>query len=150
RPRWLEARHNDTLPQHAEALLRLLGEPRDRSAYLHAVRRWALEQQTGLEDEQAEESRRRRTHELARLCAPVLERFFQACDGAPERAMLREHIAGRRTWAEYLGLESFPPRSGGSSLQAAPEWRGPFFPSGSESELRTLTSDDLWQRWWGE
>jgi ATP-dependent helicase/DNAse subunit B len=150
RPRWLEARHNDTLPQHAEALLRLLGEPRDRAAYLHAVRRWALEQQAGLEDEQAEESRRRRTHELARLCAPFLERFFQAWDGAPERASLREHIAWLRAWAEDLGLDSIPPLRGGSSLQAAPEWRGPFSQSGSESELRTLTSDDLWQRWWDE
>src|SRR5205814_1497933 len=66
RPDWPEARFDDNVPLLSEALLRLLGEPRGRDAYLEAVRRWATEKPRGLEDEQAEESRRRRTHELAK------------------------------------------------------------------------------------
>ena len=59
------------------------GEPRGRDAVLHAVQRWAEQQQPGLEDEQAEESRRRRTHELAKECGDFVHRFFRAWDDAP-------------------------------------------------------------------
>ena len=91
RPPWPEAATAPDMPQRAEVLLRLLGEPRGRSAYLSAVRRWAEQQQPGLEDEQAEESRRRRTHELAKECGEFLHRFFQAWDDAPGQAPLAEH-----------------------------------------------------------
>jgi ATP-dependent helicase/DNAse subunit B len=105
RPLWAERNGCPQMPQHAEALLRLLGEPRGREAYLAAVQRWAERQQPGLEDEQAEESRRRRTHELARTCGPFLRHFFAAWDGAPGRAPLAEHVAWLRGFAQDLGIE---------------------------------------------
>jgi ATP-dependent helicase/nuclease subunit B len=90
--------------QRSEALLRLLGEPRGREAYLRAVRRWAENPLPGLEDEQAEESRRQRIHELARECRPFLERFLHGWDGAPGRAPLPEHVAWLHRLAENLGI----------------------------------------------
>ncbi len=104
RPSWPEVEGCPQMPQHAEALLRLLGEPRGRGAYLSAVARWAEQQQPGLEDEQAEESRRRRIHELAKKCQQFLERFFRAWDNAPERAGLEDHIAWLRALADDLGV----------------------------------------------
>jgi ATP-dependent helicase/nuclease subunit B len=85
-------------------LLRLLREPRGRDAYLTAVRRWAEQQQPGLEDEQAEESRRQRTHELAKLCGPFLQRFFRAWDAAPAKAPLAQHLDWLRSFTDDLGL----------------------------------------------
>jgi ATP-dependent helicase/DNAse subunit B len=104
RPQWPEAVGRPETPQRAEVLLRLLGEPRGREAYLAAVRRWAEQPQPGLEDEQAEESRRRRTHELAVECGPFLERFFRAWDDAPARARLGDHVAWLRRFADDLGV----------------------------------------------
>ena len=103
RPRWPEADGPD-LPQRSEALLRLLAEPRGRDAVLQAVRRWAEQQQPGLEDEQAEESRRRRTHELAKECGEFIRRFFQAWDDAPATAPLVEHAAWLHRFAADLGV----------------------------------------------
>jgi ATP-dependent helicase/DNAse subunit B len=105
RPGWPELEGQPDLPQRAEALLRLLGEPRGREAYLAAAERWAREPQPGLEDEQAEESRRRRTHELAIACLPFLRRFFRAWDGAPAAAAPADHAAWLRRFADDLGLE---------------------------------------------
>lgn len=104
RPNWAETAASADLPQKAEALLRLLGEPRGREAYLRAADRWAQQQQPGLEDEQAEESRRRRTHDLARECGPFLHRFFRAWDAAPERGALAEHAAWLERFAADLGI----------------------------------------------
>jgi ATP-dependent helicase/nuclease subunit B len=64
RPLWPETTERPDIPQRAEMLLRLLGEPRGRNAYLTAVTSWAEKQEPGLEDEQAEESIRRRKHKL--------------------------------------------------------------------------------------
>ncbi len=102
RPPWPEA--TPDMPQRAEVLLRLLGEPRGRGAYLSAVRRWAERQQPGLEDEQAEESRRKQTHELAKECGAFLHRFFQAWDPAPARAPLAEHLEWLRRFARDVGV----------------------------------------------
>ena len=102
RPSWPEA--TPDMPQRAEVLLRLLGEPRGRGAYLSAVRRWAEQQQPGLEDEEAEESRRRRTHELAKECGAFLHRFFQAWDPAPARTPLSEHLDWLRRFARDVGV----------------------------------------------
>jgi superfamily I DNA/RNA helicase/RecB family exonuclease len=104
RPIWSEGDGDPDIAQHAEALLRLLGEPRGRAAYLRAVERWAERVQPGLEDEDAEESRRRKTHELAQKCRPFLERFFRAWDDFPTRAPLAEYAAWLFRFAEDLGL----------------------------------------------
>ncbi len=104
KPDWPEARFDDNVPLLAEALLRLLGEPRGRDAYLSAVRRWATEKLPGLEDEQAEESRRQRTHELAQQCAPFLERFFGCWDTMPTSALVADHVAWMRVLVAELGL----------------------------------------------
>jgi len=103
RPGWHEV-DDPQRPEQAEILLRLLGEPRGRDAYLLAVRRWAEQQQPGLEDEQAEESRRRRTHELAQACRSFLQRFFQSWDAAPAKTSVAEHIAWLRGFAEDMGF----------------------------------------------
>jgi ATP-dependent helicase/DNAse subunit B len=103
-PEWPETGANPEMPQHAEALLRLLREARGREAYLKAVRRWAEQVQPGLEDEEAEESRRQRTHQLARKCRDFLERFFRAWDGAPGRAPLVEHATWLRQFVDDIGL----------------------------------------------
>jgi ATP-dependent helicase/DNAse subunit B len=105
RPDWPEAHAEPDVAQHAEVLLRLLGEPRGRAAYLEAVRRWADNPPEGLEDEQAEESRRRRTHELARRCQPFLQRFFHAWDGEPEQGTLAEFAAWLERFRADLGLD---------------------------------------------
>src|SRR5205807_1084051 len=58
RPAWPETRADPDLAQHGEALLRILAEPRGRDTYLRAVAFWANQVPPGLDDEQAEESRR--------------------------------------------------------------------------------------------
>jgi ATP-dependent helicase/DNAse subunit B len=103
RPLWPELDKPDR-PQQAEALLRLLAVPRGREPCLRAVERWAEQQQPGLEDEDALELRRRRTHELARECGDFLRRFFQAWDGAPAKAPLAEHVAWLRRFAGDIGV----------------------------------------------
>ena len=104
RPDWPELREQPGIAQHAEVLLRLLGEPRGRDAYLEAARRWADDPPAGLEDEQAEESRRVRKHELAKKCRPFLDRFFRAWDGMPQKAALEEHVSWLLRFAADLGL----------------------------------------------
>jgi ATP-dependent helicase/DNAse subunit B len=104
-PDWPETRADASLPQRAEVLLRLLGEPRGRDAYLAAVERWARFPPSGLEDEEAEEPRRRRTHELAVQCHAFLHRFFRAWDEAPLTGTLTEHVAWLRRFAADLGIQ---------------------------------------------
>jgi ATP-dependent helicase/DNAse subunit B len=103
-PDWEEVRADPDVAQHAEVLLRWLGEPRGREAYLWAVARWRDDPPPGLEDEQAEESKRRRTHELAKRSAGFLERFFKAWDGRPKRGTLTKHGQWLRSWADDLGI----------------------------------------------
>jgi ATP-dependent helicase/DNAse subunit B len=103
-PDWEEVRADPEVAQHAEVLLRLLGEPRGREAYLRAVARWRDDPPPGLEDEQAEESRRRRTHELAKRCSGFLERFFRAWEGRPKRGTFTKHGQWLRAWAGDLGI----------------------------------------------
>jgi ATP-dependent helicase/DNAse subunit B len=105
RPDWPETQADPEVAAWAEVLLRLLGEPRGREAYLNAVRRWATDPPPGLEDEQAEESRRARTHELAVRCQAFLERFFRAWEDAPQSAPLAEQVTWVRRFATDLGLE---------------------------------------------
>ncbi|MBV9123173.1 MAG: exodeoxyribonuclease V subunit gamma, partial [Planctomycetes bacterium] len=104
-PAWPEVEGRPDLAQQAEALLRLLGEPRGREAYLKATESWAERPLPGLEDEQAEESRRQRTHELAKRCRAFLQHFFRAWEGAPAQATLADHGAWLRHFAHDMGLE---------------------------------------------
>src|SRR5262249_48997897 len=103
-PDWPETRACADIAQRAEVLLRLLGEPRGRETYLAAVRRWSERPEPGLEDEQAEESRRRKIHELAVQGRSFLERVFQGWDGAAAQAPVAEHLAWLRRFAADLGL----------------------------------------------
>jgi ATP-dependent helicase/nuclease subunit B len=104
RPSWPEVVAEPEVAQHSEALLRLLGEPRGRDAYLKAVRHWTEKVHPGWEDEQAEESRRKRMHDLAKRCSPFLERFFRVWDDAPERGTLAQLTSWLRQLAETLGI----------------------------------------------
>lgn len=104
-PDWPETQSDSEIAQRAEVLLRMLEAPRGREVYLTAVRRWAENVLPGLEDEQAEESRRQTTHQLAKQCRPFLERFFTSWDAAPALAPLSEHLAWLRAFTADLGLE---------------------------------------------
>jgi ATP-dependent helicase/nuclease subunit B len=103
-PGWPEVETDPDIAVHCDLLLRLLGEPRGRETYLHAARLWATELPPGLEDEAAEESRRRRKHEMAKRCLPFLEKLFQAWDGMPERAGFAAYADWLRGFAADLGL----------------------------------------------
>ena len=104
-PDWLETRSDPNIAQHAEALLRLLGEPRDRQAYLRAVDLWADHPPKGLEDEEAEELLvLLRIHELAKRCRLFLQRFFRAWENVPLRMPLAEQTTWLRQFADDLGL----------------------------------------------
>lgn len=104
RPRWPEVEHSPDLPLEAEALLRLLAEPRGRQAYLAAVDRWAQEVQPGLEDEEADAGRRRRTHDLARRCRAFLHRFFACWDGMPGNGSVSDYLKWLETFSAALGF----------------------------------------------
>jgi ATP-dependent helicase/DNAse subunit B len=106
RPRWPEVAADPEVASHAEALLRLLGEPRGRAVYLRAVRHWGEKVHPGLEDEQALKSRRQRTHELAKRCGPFLERFFHAWDNIPARGTLPRMTAWLRDFADTMGVSA--------------------------------------------
>src|SRR5262249_32952761 len=104
RPDWPETEGDDNRPQQAEALLRLIGEPRGRDTFLRATDHWADDPPQRLEDEQAEEPRWQRTQRLARQCRPFLGRFFAVWDRAPDRAPLAQHLTWLCRLADDLGL----------------------------------------------
>jgi ATP-dependent helicase/nuclease subunit B len=104
RPDWTETREMSDVAQRAEALLRLLGQPRHREAYLRAIDKWADEPDPAPPDEQAEASRRARIHKWAVQCRPFLRRFFAAWDAAPGRAPLDRHLDWLRRFADDLGI----------------------------------------------
>jgi ATP-dependent helicase/DNAse subunit B len=106
RPDWPETLGGPEMAQHSEVLLRLLAEPRGRDATLTEVAYWAEHPRPGLEDEQAEASRRQRTHELARKCRGFLECFYRAWDSAPVRGRLADHIDWVRAFAQDLGINA--------------------------------------------
>jgi RecB family exonuclease len=103
-PDWPEAAGEAA--QRTEVLLRLLGEPRDRESYLRAVRLWAESPPVGLEDEQAEESRRLRKARLAAECRPFIERFFGVWDGLPTTAEPAIFVSAIKSIAVDIGLEA--------------------------------------------
>ncbi|MGF1582979.1 MAG: PD-(D/E)XK nuclease family protein [Gemmataceae bacterium] len=105
RPDWPEVDSNPEVVHQSEALLRLLDEPRGRDAYLAAVVRWAENPPPGLEDEQVEESRRQRKHQLAKQCRRFLERFLHCWDDAPDRGTWRVHVRWLRRLCSNLGIE---------------------------------------------
>lgn len=104
RPAWPTAT-TDIVAQ-AEILLRLLGEPRGRDAYLQAVDLWADTPPKGLEDEQAEESRRQRKTALAGVARPFLRQFFHAWDTRPEYGSAAEWTTWLQHFATNIGLNT--------------------------------------------
>jgi RecB family exonuclease len=142
RAAWPEA--DGDVASRAEGLLRLLGEPRGREAYLRAVRTWSETPPNGLEDEQADESRRVRKARLAGECRPFLERFFRAWDGLPGTASPVEFATLVRQFARDMGLEAAAAEDvrdhvALSALWAAlAEWDGP--PMAWAQFLRRLTT----------
>ncbi|MBX7105835.1 MAG: PD-(D/E)XK nuclease family protein [Gemmataceae bacterium] len=103
RPTWAGDAADD-LPLWSDWLLRDLGVPRDRDAFLRAVRLWSESPPTPLEDEAAETGTRRVRHEKAKLCRPLLDAFFAAWDAAPANALLADHIRWMQAWAAELGF----------------------------------------------
>jgi RecB family exonuclease len=128
-PAWPEATGHAA--RRAEGLLRLLGEPRGREAYLRAIGIWAETPPDGLEDEQAEESRRLRKARLAAECRPFLDRFFRAWDDLPADADPPAFAAAVRRFALDIGVESAADQdpADGAALRALwsalDAWDGP-------------------------
>ncbi len=106
RPSWEEFKADPQVALRSESLLRTLGEPRGKEAFLSAARRWADNPQPGLEDEQAEESRRQRLHLLAQRCCGFLEKFMQCWDNAPGRATFARHLSWFRKIVKEFGMTS--------------------------------------------
>src|SRR5262249_11660026 len=98
RPSWPEG--DVETARRAEWLLRMLGEPRDREAYLRAVRNWAETPPEPLEDESPEEPTRLRKTRLATECRPFLERFFKAWDEFPSAGNSTEYFP----WVKRFAL----------------------------------------------
>ncbi|HEV3259373.1 MAG TPA: PD-(D/E)XK nuclease family protein [Gemmataceae bacterium] len=146
RPDWPEVRSTPEVAQQAEALLRLLGEPRKREAYLRSTDLWADKPPLGLEDEQAEESRRQRTHELATVCRPFLQHLFRAWDGTPAQATLPEHTAWLRGFADDLGIVRAAAGSPRDALALRRLWDelGQWARLDSQFQGREQTRDRAW------
>ncbi len=104
RPNWPEVQADPEVPAKAEALLRMLGEPRGRDAYLKAVNTWEHTPPDPLEDEQAEEPRRKRKQRLAARCRPFLERFFRAWDRLKPGGSAEAFAARLKAFADDIGL----------------------------------------------
>jgi ATP-dependent helicase/nuclease subunit B len=124
-PQWAECRDDPEMPRHAEALLRMLGEPRGDKNVLRAVDNWADRPPPALEDERAEESRRQRKIELARRARPFLRRFFAAWDRFPLQGSLATYAQALREFAADLNLGPLLPPlgrggGGGESLVTPP------------------------------
>ncbi len=104
RPAWPEVARDPDVATKAEALLRMLGEPRSREAYLTAVRIWEHTPPAALEDESAEEPRRKRVQRLAGRCRAFLERFFRTWDRLKPAGSPESFVAWLRTFADDIGL----------------------------------------------
>lgn len=103
-PNWPELAGDPERLLDAEILLRQLGEPRGKEAFLKSATKWAEDPPLPLEDEAAEQPIRRRRHELAIKCLPVLHRFFSAWDGLPNRAPPKQFVEWLEALGENLGL----------------------------------------------
>jgi len=119
RPNWPEG--DAETARRAEGLLRLLGEPRDRDAYLRAVRLWAETPPEGLEDEVPEASRRRRKVRLAAESRPFLERFFARWDDLTADGSSLDFAKWLRRFATDIGIEAASDE--GDTAALASLWR---------------------------
>jgi RecB family exonuclease len=104
RPNWPEAKADPEVPAKAEALLRVLGETRGREAYLAAAHAWEHTPPDPLEDEHAEEPRRRRKQRLARRCRPFLERFYKVWDRFKPSGSAEAVVGWLAAFADDIGL----------------------------------------------
>lgn len=104
-PNWPEYTSPD-LPAACESLLRAVGVPRNRTAYLAAVAGWAETPPLPLEDETAEAGRRRRLHRLAGRCQPFLSRLFKLWNRRPDAGTPRLFVRELRRFAGDIGLSS--------------------------------------------
>ena len=109
KPKWPAVTADPDLPLRAETLLRGLGVPRDRTAYLAAVAEWAKAAPFPLEDEVAEERGWKKRHELAQRCQPFLDRFFTLWNTIPNRATLAAFVARFTQFADACGVPSDDP-----------------------------------------
>jgi ATP-dependent helicase/DNAse subunit B len=146
RPNWPEVQADPEVPAKAEALLRMLGETRGREAYLAAVREWEHTPPDPLEDEQAEEPRRKRMQRLARRCRPFLERFFRAWDRF-KPAGSAEALAGwLRAFADDTGLSVAAKADPADADGLARFWRELDRWAKSEVGVRRLVRTDRFAR----
>ncbi|MCI0702471.1 MAG: PD-(D/E)XK nuclease family protein [Planctomycetia bacterium] len=104
RPAWPEGQSDPEVAAKSETLLRMLGEPRGREAYLDAVRAWEHTPPDALEDEQAEERERRKKQQLAARCRPFLERFFKAWDRLKSSGTAEASVSRLKAFTDDIGL----------------------------------------------
>ncbi|MCS6850453.1 MAG: PD-(D/E)XK nuclease family protein [Gemmataceae bacterium] len=124
RPDWPETAGSATMPQQAEALLRLLGEVRGREAYLRAVAHWAAAPPPEPGDDDSDTAHQQRCHRLAVSCQPFLQRFFRLWENAPADAPLAEHVTWLRQFADALGLSRVAAEEARDAVAVARLWSG--------------------------
>lgn len=89
----------------AEALLRKIGSPNGKEAFLRSVDRWAETPPQPQEDEVAETSTWRRIHHSAGECRPFLRTFFAHLDDMPGKAQPAKWVERIRRFARDCGVE---------------------------------------------
>ncbi len=114
--------HDPDITMKAEALLRKIGGPDGKEAFVRAVDRWAESPPLPLEDETAETGTRKRTHTLAKTCQPFLKSFFALWDNIPTRAKPEAWIERFRQFARECGVEPTTHLDDQSALQIL--WEG--------------------------
>ena len=138
RPAWPEAA--DDMSRHAEGLLRKLGEPRDKRAYLRAAAAWAEKPPEALEDEQAEAGRRRRKAALAKKCLPFLTKFFDLWEDLPAATPAANYTAWLRTFARETGLEAVAAEQPADRDSLAALWAAL-----GQWKTRSIPAPDFWR-----
>jgi ATP-dependent helicase/DNAse subunit B len=105
-PAWDTISDDLELPLWAESLLRQLGEPQGKDTFLASIETWCESPPVPLEDEHAEEPRRKRLHRQALRCRPFVQEFFRLWDDIPPAATPAGFLDRLKQFAGELGLSS--------------------------------------------
>lgn len=104
RPDWPELADDREIPLDSELLLRLIGEPKGREAFLNATIRHAKDLEPPLEDESAASQERLRKQKLAERCLPFLRHFLATWDTVPTNAPIDQFVGSLRSFADDIGI----------------------------------------------
>lgn len=154
RPYWREFQQKPELAGLTEDLLRELGEPKGRDAYLQAVKRWVLNPPERLEDQLEHDPQRARLIQRVGDCSPYLNKFFSLWDEIPERAdrptfarhfLKLAHELGTPTAANHLN-DPFWQRLEAELNRSASRELGPWQPGQTVSRSEFFRHIEEWAR----